>query len=235
MKTVLGLKQGTQEWLKWRNQGLGASDAGIIMGISPYKSPYMFWLERRGILPPEPFMPYQVKAMERGHTLEPVARAWYERQTGLQMTPISAEHQEYPFIRASLDGYNQEHNVGIEIKCPGKEAHSKTLKTGKVPDIYMAQIQQQFMVSGLSRIDFISYSGSDEGQNIIIQVFPDDAYQQILIEKLKAFWNNLKLKTPPEHTQKDISYLHKRKANISALLKGIENAINLTKETNNGE
>src|SRR5581483_972237 len=35
--TIVDLRQGTQEWLGWRNQGIGASDAPIIMGENPWK------------------------------------------------------------------------------------------------------------------------------------------------------------------------------------------------------
>jgi hypothetical protein len=31
------LKQGSQEWLEWRHDGIGASDAAVIMGENPWK------------------------------------------------------------------------------------------------------------------------------------------------------------------------------------------------------
>lgn len=35
------------KWLETRNAGIGGSDASVIMGLNPYKSPYQLWLEKR--------------------------------------------------------------------------------------------------------------------------------------------------------------------------------------------
>ena len=36
-----------EEWLKWRSEGLGSSDAPIIMLTFPFgKTPYMLWEEK---------------------------------------------------------------------------------------------------------------------------------------------------------------------------------------------
>lgn len=37
-----------KKWLKTRDKGIGGSDAAVIMGLNPYKSPYQLWLERPG-------------------------------------------------------------------------------------------------------------------------------------------------------------------------------------------
>lgn len=44
----LNLLQNTQEWEKFRLQKIGASDAPIIMGVSPWKTPFQLWLEKTG-------------------------------------------------------------------------------------------------------------------------------------------------------------------------------------------
>lgn len=44
----LNLLQNTQEWEKFRLQKIGASDAPIIMGVSPWKTPFQLWLEKQG-------------------------------------------------------------------------------------------------------------------------------------------------------------------------------------------
>ena len=35
----VSIQQGTKEWLEWRSQGIGASDAPAIMGENPWKRP----------------------------------------------------------------------------------------------------------------------------------------------------------------------------------------------------
>jgi predicted phage-related endonuclease len=121
---------------------------------------------------------------------------------------VCAEHEDYPYIRASFDGYSPQ--VGLEIKCPGKTQHTKNLKTKKVPDIYYAQIQQQLLVGGMERIDFVSYSGEDEGDNLIIPEYQDPIYQQQLLTALTTVWNYIQTGTLPPATPKDRAYLQAR-------------------------
>ncbi len=55
-------------WLHARRQGVTASEIAVIMGLSPYGSPYELYHRKLGNLPPLADNP----AMERGRVLEPV-------------------------------------------------------------------------------------------------------------------------------------------------------------------
>ncbi|MCJ7483244.1 MAG: YqaJ viral recombinase family protein, partial [Thermodesulfovibrionales bacterium] len=33
----LNFEQSTEEWLSWRRNGIGASDAPVVMGLSPWQ------------------------------------------------------------------------------------------------------------------------------------------------------------------------------------------------------
>jgi hypothetical protein len=48
MKTI-DLAQRTPEWHQWRAQGITASESAIILGRSPYKTPWRLWAERTGL------------------------------------------------------------------------------------------------------------------------------------------------------------------------------------------
>lgn len=52
---ILSVKEAEdhEKWLAVRNQGIGGSDASVIMGLNPYKSAYQLWLEKRGVAEPE--------------------------------------------------------------------------------------------------------------------------------------------------------------------------------------
>ena len=43
-----------EEWKEIRRQGLGGSDAGIVMGHSPWSSRLNLWKEKRGLLEETP-------------------------------------------------------------------------------------------------------------------------------------------------------------------------------------
>ena len=40
------LVQQSEEWLEFRRSRIGASDAPIIMGVSPWKTHYKLWVEK---------------------------------------------------------------------------------------------------------------------------------------------------------------------------------------------
>ena len=198
--TTTDFAQNSAEWYAWRNKGLGASDAPAVMGVSPWTTRFQLWAEKTGTLPRPDFHPMAVKAMARGTFLEPYAREWYEKKTGLIVPAKNCTHPVYEFIRASLDGFNEKHKVMVEIKCPGKADHAKALK-GKTPDKYFPQIQQQFLVSGAERCDYVSFDGKD---GVIVEVLPDPVYQKQLLNELMTFWKLVETKTPPSVSKDDL-------------------------------
>ena len=48
MPRIERLQQNTPEWHRWRQQGLGASDAPVIMGEAAFKTPRMLWSIKTG-------------------------------------------------------------------------------------------------------------------------------------------------------------------------------------------
>ena len=81
-KIILTAKQGEDrnKWLAVRNQGIGGSDAGTILGLNPYKKPYELWLEKTGAKEPEDIS--EKEAVKAGVYLEPVIAQWYTDETG---------------------------------------------------------------------------------------------------------------------------------------------------------
>lgn len=204
---IVNHKQGTKEWREWRGTGLGASDAPAVMGDSPWTSPFQLWLDKTGLYPrPEP-NEYQLSAMRRGNELEPVARAMFEKQVGKSYPPLSAHHDDYVFLRASFDGYNQSDNSILEIKCPNKIDHERALN-GKVPKKYIAQVQQQLLISGAHKCYYYSWDGRSES-GAIVEVLPDSTYQAILLATLIDFWTRVVHKILPEVTTEEVAVIVK--------------------------
>ena len=64
------------DWLEYRKQGIGGSDASVVCGISHYKSPVELWMEKTN----------QLQAQEAGEAaywgiqLEPFVRAEFTCQ-----------------------------------------------------------------------------------------------------------------------------------------------------------
>lgn len=68
MTAPLLIKTGTEEeWLAARRRGVTASEIAVVMGLSPYDSPFALYHRKRGDLPGVE----DTGAMERGRILEP--------------------------------------------------------------------------------------------------------------------------------------------------------------------
>lgn len=187
---VVTLEQNTAEWLDWRKGGLGGSDAPIIMGVSPFKKPYTLFSEKTGITKPAIPHPAAAAAMQRGHDLEPVARDMVCSITGEFFSPICGEHSDHSWMRLSADGISMDGSTLLEIKCPGIKDW-EVAKSGKVPEKYVGQIQHALAVSGSEKLLYATYRPEEAEHPIILEVFPDQGYQQRLIEREQAFWQSV--------------------------------------------
>ena len=178
MYTVIDVVQGSLEWLSWRNNGIGASDAPIIMGDSPWTTPYQLWKMKRGELVNKVNAP-----MRRGMEMEHQARLAYEKETGIIMQPICVQSVDNPWMRASLDGLSFGRKLALEIKCPGAEDHAMA-NAGKVPEKYKAQLAHIMAVIGAKSMHYWSYDGTNCA---MINVPLDPDYSELLFEKEAAF------------------------------------------------
>lgn len=181
--------QGSQEWLEFRKDKIGASDAPVIMGISPWKKPLKLWEEKVG-LKDDKISSY---VMRRGLEMEPLAREYFNSMLDLDMQPYVTINFNYPWMMASLDGYDAKNNLALEIKCPGKVDHDLALQ-GKIPEKYYAQLQHQMCVMDLNEIYYVSFDGLS---GPILQVKRDQNYIDLLLEKEINFVNCIESFTPP--------------------------------------
>lgn len=198
------LNQGTEEWHKWRNAGIGSSDAPIIMGVSPYSTPYKLWAQKLGLEKSnsENFV------TELGHRFEDPARAQFALETGIEVEPDCVEHKEMPQFRASLDGLNVDQKIFVEIKYMGEKNLELVQSTQQVLEHHYDQIQHQFLVTGFTKSYYVAYglnqAKSDIAKLVTIEIFPNlDYIQNKLIPKEIDFLKLLKDQTPPPLMTKD--------------------------------
>jgi putative phage-type endonuclease len=189
------LIQQSDEWLQIRKTKIGASEASIILGLSPWKTPYQLWEEKLGLRTDSP----KTHAMQRGIELEEKARRAFEDLTGLIVFPEVVFHPEHDWMMASLDGIDLALQNIVEIKCPGKEDH-EIAKSGNIPDKYYPQLQHQMACTGLKSAYYFSYNGS---QGIILRVERSDAYISNMIKAEKRFYDQMMTFEPPELTERD--------------------------------
>ncbi len=182
--TIVNLEQGTEAWLDWRRQGIGASDAPAIMGENPWKSPACLLRVKRG----EATINLKNRAMERGIILEPEARKSYESKVGLRVHPLCLQSTKYEWQRASLDGIAEDGSTVVEIKC-GESVYRKASRYRTVPDYYFGQLQHILSVTHLPSIDFYCYL---PGRSPVHLCVPrDDRYIERLLEVEYLFWQKI--------------------------------------------
>jgi putative phage-type endonuclease len=182
------MKQGSPEWLQFRRTKIGASDAPVIMGVSPWMSPLKLYEQKvYGIECPDN------QYMARGRELEPVALMCFEEMFELTMFSMVIVHELYYWMSASMDGMTIEKDKAVEIKCAGKRDHFMAAN-GIVPEKYIPQLQHQMEVCQLGEINYFSFDGK-QGVNIIVE--RDQNYIDKLLDKEKEFWQCLQTLTPP--------------------------------------
>lgn len=188
--------QGSDDWHLFRKNGIGSSDSPVIMGVSPYRTPYQLWREKTS----EEVLENKTNfAMQRGSQMEPQARAQYELLTGNEIPAKLVIHPKFNFLRASLDGYSEEKKICVEIKCPGKEDHAVALK-GSAPAKYYPQVQHQLLVTGFDLCHYYSFDG-EHGCLVIVK--RDNDYIKNLLEKELEFWDLVQKRIAPAYTDAD--------------------------------
>ncbi|WP_026608613.1 YqaJ viral recombinase family protein [Methylocaldum szegediense] len=198
---VVNLRQRTPEWYAWRNQGVTASEAPVLMG-SPYKTPWRLWAEKRGLVLPEDLSGNP--NVRRGIQKEPEALRRFEERHGVMLLPICAESAEEPILRASFDGLTDEDRP-VETKAPTEENFRDAVENGTDSELYRryyAQVQAQIYIAEAD----LGYLVLQCGEAFLdMQVPRNEGYIAQLVEEARKFWELVKTgKEPPLDPHRDL-------------------------------
>jgi putative phage-type endonuclease len=184
MPRVERLVQGTPEWQRWRLQGIGGSDAPVIMGDSRYRTPRVLWTIKTGKTGEQS----DSAAAQRGRDLEGLARQVYEARLGIQMEPLCVTHDRLDWMRASLDGISFDAAVILEIKCPLSSRDHALARAGQIPPHYIAQLQHQLEVTGAEEAHYWSFDGKE---GVLVCARPEPEYIRRLVDAEEEFWQRV--------------------------------------------
>lgn len=196
MATMVKLVQGSATWHEHRRQHRNASETPVVLGVSPWLTPYQLWQQKLGLAQQEVTAP-----MLRGVELEPAARAAYEARTGLVMQPLVLVDGEYS---ASLDGLTLGGERLVEIKCPYKGRASalwQGAEAGELPEHYRWQVQHQLMVAGAEVADVFVFDGTE---GVLLEIAPDPEAWLAVRSAWDAFAEYVAKKEPPPLTARDV-------------------------------
>lgn len=143
------------DWLLARSTQIGGSDAGVILGVCPWKTNEELWEEKFGIVVPKdisdnPLVEYGVNAEA---SLRYLFVLDYPQYTVYYHPNNIWINDAYPFAHASLDGWlydaeNNRHGI-LEIKTAtiSSKAQKEKWAGSQIPQNYYCQLLHYFLVT----------------------------------------------------------------------------------------
>ena len=215
---VVEIKDRTPEWFDFRKNGLGASSAAIVCGISPYKpTPMQLYYEKVGTMESESFM--SAPAFHGIHQEEYVANLWkyYDGTEEGYMEQFESgniirnaselvgfvQNPKYPHLYCNLDRViekgsrklNEDGTLSDELTSKPCPLEIKTMnsfvykKYDGVPDMYILQVTQQMMIM---ECDYSEIAVLIDGRGF--KVFPIERNEEIvemITERTYEFWKRV--------------------------------------------
>lgn len=223
------MQQQTKEWLEMRKDYIGSSDAPIIMGVSPWTTPFQLWEEKLGLGEEKE----ENWAMKMGKEMEPIARQAYIEHTGIYVEDAVFFDPLHDFRMASLDGLSLDKKTAVEIKNANETDHALALE-GRIPEKYYPQCQHILDVTNAEMLHYWSFRN---GTGALVKLIKDEKYCEKLIQKEREFREKVVNFSPPPFTEKDyVDYVGE--SEFEALLKeareikALENEVKKRKEAN---
>ena len=199
-----------EDWLRYRNLGIGGSDASVVCGVNKYKSPIELWLEKTGQKSPEE----SGEAAYWGLRLESLVRDEFALRTGIKVIPVKQilKSEDYPFMLANLDGVCR---CPVHGRCVFEAKTANAFKSGewegdKVPQEYLLQVQHYLFVTGYNGAYIAVLIGGNEFRWKFVK--RDEEVISMLIKFEQSFWTHVQddVPPPPDGSNGCVKFLNKR-------------------------
>ena len=179
--------------LEARKKGIGGSDAGAILGVSPWKTPLQVYMDKVGATDPI----QDNDSMFWGRTLEPVIRQRYADVTNRKVVVPDTliTHPKFEFIIGNLDGITSDNRV-LEIKTARSAEGWGEPGSNEIPDSYMIQVQHYMLITAIPVADVAVLIGGSDFR--IYEVPAEPELMELMIEKETGFWSRVINRDPPE-------------------------------------
>jgi len=186
-------------WLAARQEGIGGSDAAAILGLSPFHSPLEVFVDKLGLVEPEP----ESEAMRWGRILEPAIAERYIEETGRELAASSPYtllvSRAHPFLRATLDRAiikAADKPVPAPLELKTTNGFRRESWDEEPPLHVQIQGQHQLLVTGW---EWVSYAVLIGGQTFRWVDMPrNEKFIALLRERLLDFWRHVELREPPD-------------------------------------
>lgn len=184
------------DWLKWRNKGIGGSDTSIICGINKYKSAVELWMEKTQQIEPKE----AGEAAYWGSIMEPIIREEFTKKTGLEVGIEKSilQHPVHSFMFANLDGVviDPERKKSFVFEAKTASTYNAHEWEFDIPEGYQLQVQHYMAVTGFTGAYVAVLIGGNQFKHYFIE--RDDEIISMLIKLERQFWNCVIKNTPPK-------------------------------------
>ena len=139
--STLGLPK--EEWLKYRKQGIGGSDAGAVCGLNPYRTAMEVYYDKTS----EDIADFDNEAMRQGRELEDYVATRFAEETGMKVRRANAMFydEERPYMLADVDRMIVGENAGLECKTASPYVADQWAD-GNIPLSYQIQCHHYMSV-----------------------------------------------------------------------------------------
>lgn len=207
-------EDGSPEWHNARFKGIGGSEIASILGINNFKSRYVLWMEKAGIIPRnEDYNPL----FEWGHRLEPVIlQKFAEAHPEYDVLPGGSwRNKDRPYQLANPDGL-----LGFEGKI-SRIVEVKTSMTGvgwglgpkDIPAKYVSQVRWYLDTFGFEMAHIVVLIGLGDYREYIIHADPAKTVE--MHEAAAAFTWSLGAGISPPIDGGEDTYTYLRERNMS--------------------
>lgn len=184
-------------WLEKRKHYVTGTDAGKLIGVSPYGGKFAVWLDKMGRAAPV----VETPAMKAGKKFESAILQTYAEEMNCKLEHVDGYNlitcDKYPRLGASLDGWNHDLQIPVDAKnIKWKNEKWGDAWTDQFPEYYKAQLQVQMMVTGATFAHLaVMFSGQDF---FIYSMEYDEDMAQKILDASDEFWPFVERDKMPE-------------------------------------
>lgn len=183
-----------EEWLELRKGYIGGSEAGAVVGLDSYNSPYTVWGEKTGRLPG-----FEGNVITRvGAYLEDLVATMFCEETGKQVRRKNRMmvNSKYPWACADVDRMIVGEDAILECKTTNSFPVMKDLRNGSFPDRWYCQCMHYLAVTGKKKAYLAVLVASRDFYWFELE--RDEAEIEALMNSEQDFWWCVETDTPPD-------------------------------------
>ena len=191
------LIQGSPEWIAFRLEHDGSSEASSMLGLSKKTTRTQLLHMKHTGMSKEFSAWVQENILDHGHEVEAMARPIVEKIVGRKLYPVVCSRGK---LSVSCDGKTMAGDIVWEHK-QWNEGLADAVRAGLLPDEHKPQCYQLLMITGAEKLIFTVSDGTSD-KMVHLEVLPDDTWFDRILQGWAQFAVDLENYKPVEIAEK---------------------------------